>query len=60
MDDLQEVLTMLRKLLEQARDCEADTGNTPAADEALTWAISEVEAMISRRDRTSQPSASAF
>ena len=34
---------MLQRLLEQALKVEADVGDMPGADEALGWAIAEVE-----------------
>lgn len=45
---LQEVLSKLRGLLEQALEVEADMGEIPTAQEALKAAIDEVEAMIRR------------
>ena len=45
MLDKQEVLTMLNKLLEQAEEVEAASGQTPTAQEALEWAVSEIEAL---------------
>ena len=45
---LDEVLQVLQRLLEQAQDVEAEVGVMPGADEALGWAIGEVEAIQSR------------
>ena len=45
MLDAEKVLTMLRGLLEQANEVEADVGKAPTAQEALVWAIGEVEEM---------------
>jgi len=39
----QDVLDILNKLLEQAEEVEASTGATPTAQEALSWAIDEIE-----------------
>jgi hypothetical protein len=35
-------IEILKRLLEQAQDIEAETGNAPTAIEALTWAIDEI------------------
>ena len=43
MVDAEKVLTMLKGLLEQANEVEADVGKAPTAQEALVWAIGEVE-----------------
>lgn len=45
---VEEVLAILRKLLEQAHDVEADMGAMPGADEALTQAIIETESVFTR------------
>lgn len=41
----QEVLDILNRLLNQAIEVEADAGQMPTAEEALSWAIGEVEAI---------------
>ena len=46
MVDAAKVLTMLRGLLEQADEVEADVGKAPTAQEALVWAIGEVKALV--------------
>lgn len=46
MINKQDVLDILTRLLEQAAEVEAASGQTPSADEALDWAITEVEALI--------------
>lgn len=38
----EKVLEILNRLLEQAEICEVESGETPTAQEALSWAISEV------------------
>jgi hypothetical protein len=45
--DKQQVLDILRKLLDQAVEIEADTGTMPTAEEALSWAIGEIELITS-------------
>jgi len=45
-------LEILKRLLEQAQNVEAETGQCPTAVEALTWAIDE----ISLRKNRSSPS----
>ena len=45
---VQEVLDILRGLLEQAYEVEADMGAMPGADEALTQAIVDTEAVLTR------------
>lgn len=45
-------LEILKRLLEQAQNIEAETGQCPTAVEALTWAIDE----ISLRKTRSTPS----
>jgi hypothetical protein len=47
--DYSKVLKVLTDLLEQAEECEASTGTTPTAQEALNWAIGEVEGMAAGR-----------
>ena len=44
--DKDAVLEILNRLLDQAQDCEAESGETPTAFEALDWAISEVKALV--------------
>ena len=41
--DKQQVLDVLQKLLEQALVVEASIGTMPTAEEALSWAIGEIE-----------------
>jgi hypothetical protein len=45
---VEEVLSILRRLLEQAHEVEADVGAMPGADEALTQAIVETERILIR------------
>ncbi len=45
---IEEVLAILRGLLEQAHEVEADMGAMPGADEALTQAIVETEGVLTR------------
>lgn len=45
---VEEVLAILRHLLEQAHQVEADVGAMPGADEALTQAIVETERVLIR------------
>lgn len=45
---IEEVLAILRHLLEQAHEVEADMGAMPGADEALTQAIVETEGVLIR------------
>jgi hypothetical protein len=45
MLDKQDVLKILNRLLEQAEEVEAASGATPTAQEALAWAIGEIEAL---------------
>ncbi len=49
MSDTERILAMLKRLLEQAYEVEADVGEMPTAEEALQWAIAEVEAMLQAR-----------
>lgn len=46
MVDAAKVLTILRGLLEQANEVEADVGKAPTAQEVLEWVIGEVETMV--------------
>jgi hypothetical protein len=39
------VLEILHRLLNQASEVEADTGETPSAFEALDWAMSEIKGL---------------
>jgi hypothetical protein len=48
MHAVEEVLAILRRLLEQAHQVEADVGAMPGADEALTQAIVETERVLIR------------
>lgn len=41
-------LEILKRLLEQAKNVEAETGQCPTAIEALTWAIDEISLRITR------------
>ena len=41
-------LEILKRLLEQAKNVEAETGRCPTAIEALTWAIDEISLRITR------------
>ncbi len=54
-----EVRSMLFKLLEQAREVEADIGTMPTAEEALTWALAEVDGMIAARQTGADPMATS-
>ena len=49
---VEEVLAILRGLLEQAHEVEADMGAMPGADEALTQAIVETESVLTRLTAT--------
>lgn len=46
---LREVQKLLESLLAQADEVTADVGVEPTAQEALTWALAEVETMVARR-----------
>ena len=48
-EEYEKVLKILEKLLDQADEVEADTGCAPTAQEALTWAISEVKDLYQHR-----------
>jgi hypothetical protein len=39
------VLALLRELLDKAQDVDAEVGESPTAQEALDWAIGEVESL---------------
>ena len=41
-----EVLKLLGQLLDQAREVKAQVGEAPTADEALSWAIGEIEGLV--------------
>ena len=53
-DELQQVKAMLERLLSLAHEVQADMGAMPTAEEALEWAIGEVDTLLARR---AQPSA---
>jgi hypothetical protein len=46
----QDVLDILSRLLEQAVEVEAASGQTPSAEEALDWATTEVQALTDLPD----------
>ena len=52
-DELQQVKAMLERLLSLAHEVQADMGAMPTAEEALEWAIGEVETLIARRTQLS-------
>ena len=48
MSDLVKVKAMLQALLEQAYEVEADMGEMPGADEALSSAIVKIDEMLAQ------------
>ena len=49
-EEYEKVLKLFEKLLDQSIEVEVDTGCVPIAQEALTWAISEVNISLMQMD----------